>query len=366
MGIADDLLGKTLSGRGQSPRQWLVVEKVGTTPGNSPGFFSVSYKVADSDGKQAFLKASDLSKVLSADPADIVGVLADATQAHKFERDILDHCRGNRMDRVVTAVDYGSEHVVYNGVTDALFFLVFELAEGDLRSRIQKRVNFDLTWIVSALHDYAVSVSQLHGGEVYHNDIKPANALVFSAGERKIADLGRATTPLMHVPHGQGVCVGDKRFAAPEQLYGTKDRPSDVYEYYRAGDLYNLGSLAHYLITGSSVTQNIITRLRPEFRPLSHGGGWSDTVDQMIPHWVHHLSDILDELRQMPEETWDSMAVEEFENIIEFISSMCEPNWRARGDRKFLGKPNQYNLARQISRFDLSRTKLVVRAKGAE
>ncbi|UYY59513.1 protein kinase domain-containing protein [Sphingomonas sp. S2-65] len=308
------------------------------------------------------MKASDLSKVLGADPSDMVGNLLKATQAHQFERDILEHCFGNRMDRVVTALDFGNESVIHEGITDFLFFLVFELAEGDLRRRVSKRAEFDLLWIISALHEYCVGVSQLHRGEVFHNDIKPANALVFAGETQKIADLGRATTPLMSVAHDGGQCVGDRRFAPPEQIYALDSaiRADARFGFYRAGDLYNLGSLAHYLLTGTSVTDEIITRLKPEHRPLSSSGGWSDTVSLVLPYWQSAFADLLQEARAIADESWDEMAIEEFNFVVSLIAELCEPKWRERGDRRFIGKPNQYDLARYITRLDLARTKVII------
>lgn len=365
MGIADSLVGKTLKGRGRSPRTWEVYERVESIKGHSPGVFSVAYRCRDAGGNEAFLKASDLSKVLGQDPNDMVGNLLKATQAHQFERDILEHCYGNRMDRVVTALDFGNESIVHEGVTDFLFFLVFELAEGDLRRRVSKRAHFDLLWILSALHEYAVGVSQLHRGEVFHNDIKPANALGFPGESQKIADLGRATTPLLAVAHDGGQCVGDRRFAPPEQIYTLDEVVSadKRFEFYRAGDLYNLGSLAHYLLTGTSMTDEITSRLKPEHRPPYPDGGWRDGLSLILPYWDAAFADLLQEARTIPDENWSKVAIDELEYVVSLIGELCEPRWRERGDRRFIGKANQYDLARYITRLDLARTKVLVTQK---
>ena len=362
MGIADSLLGKTLRGHGRNAKSWNVYEQVASVKGQSPGVFSVAYRCRDDDGNEAFLKASDLSKVLGADPTDRVGNTLKATQAHQFEKDVLEHCYGNRMDRVVTALDFGNESIIHEGVVDFLFFLVFELAEGDLRRRVAKRAEFDLLWILSALHEYAVGVSQLHRGQVYHNDIKPANALVFPGETQKIADLGRATTPLMTVAHDYGQCVGDRRFAPPEQRYAL-DTPlarDDRFEFYRAGDLYNLGSLAHYLLTGTSVTDEIITRLNAEHRPPSSDGGWSDRLSLVLPFWDSAFANLLQEAETIADENWNDVAKEELVFIVSLITELCEPRWQKRGDKRFVGKPNQYDLARYITRLDLARSKVLV------
>lgn len=362
MGIADNLVGRDLKGRGRTPRTWSVYERLESKSG-TPGFFSVAYRCRDSEGNEAFLKATDLSKVLDADPDDLLGNIVKASTAHKFERDILEHCRGNRMDRVVTALDYGEENIVHDGKIDILLFLVFELAEGDLRHRIKKQAEFDLIWTFSALHEFAIGVSQLHGGEVYHNDIKPANALVFSDSTGKIADLGRATTPLMSVSHDSNQCAGDLRFAPPEQIYVPDFhlKMDDRFNFQRAGDLYNLGSLAHYLLTAVSVTQEITQRMRPEHRPPQHDGtGWLDGLSLVLPFWTDSFSQILEELNTVIADDWSPQMIEEFEFLKSMIIELCEPDWKKRGDKRFIGKSNQYNLARYITRLDLGRTRLLV------
>lgn len=368
MAIADDLLGLTLTGRGKEPREWYVHEKVSSSQGQTPGFFSVSYKCRDKNGYEAFLKASDISKVLSSNPNDMMTVLSDAIQAHRFERDVLDLCKGNSMDRVVTALDYGNENINHNGVSEFLFFLVFELAEGDLRNRITQRQSVDLIWTVTALHEYAVAVSQLHNGTIYHNDIKPANALVFPEGGNKIADLGRATTPLLPSAHEAYQCAGDQRFAPPEQLYAL-DQPiarTDMFDFQRAGDLYNLGSLCNYLLTGVSISQEIVRRLRIEHRPPFMNGGWRDKLSMIIPYWHSHLAEIVQETKSQLLENNSSTYSKEILFITGMISELCNPNWKDRGFRSTDKNSNKYDLARYISRLDLSRNRLMIGQKHAK
>src|SRR3546814_11361929 len=64
-----------------------------------------------------------------------------------------------------------------------------------------------------------VATSQLHSAFIAHNDIKPANALIFDKKIQKMADLGRATSEDFPAPHDVLNCAGDLRFAPPEQLY---------------------------------------------------------------------------------------------------------------------------------------------------
>lgn len=368
MGVADNLVGIVLTGQGTGDT-WTVTEKVAMSKGHTPGAFSVAYKCINSKGREAFLKASDLSKVLGADPMNIVGNILKATTAHDFEKQVLDHCRGNAMDRVVIAIDHGSQQSDYNGTIDVLFYLIFELAEGDLRKRVERRELLDLVWVVSTLHNFAVGVSQLHSGLIFHNDLKPANALIFGDQGSKIADLGRATTPLFKVAHDEDQCAGDCRFAPPEQLYpnNAQREQFDRFELFRAGDLYNLGSLAHYLLTGRSVTLGVVERLRPELRPRNafFGGGWTDTFDNVMPHWSAAFVDLMREASDVVPDDWSPFLKGEFDTLMKLIFSLCEPDVAARGFPSQIGRPNQFDLQRYISALDLQRRKLMIRAPRA-
>ena len=131
MAASEHLLGSTFVGS-RAGAHWTAVEKLQLLPNQSPGHFSVGYKVTDPNGRHAFMKASDLSMFNQPGRDALQSLLAAAT-AHDFERRVLERCRGNNMDRVVTAVDFGDAEFVHEGIRDRIFFLIFELANGDLR-----------------------------------------------------------------------------------------------------------------------------------------------------------------------------------------------------------------------------------------
>src|SRR3546814_9711900 len=97
--------------------------------GNTPGHFSVGYHVTSSDGHKAFMKTSALS--LTPGSGDLLHRITTIANAHTFERSVLDHCNGNNMDRVVTALASGDEQVAVDGNFDFIFFLIFKMAAGD-------------------------------------------------------------------------------------------------------------------------------------------------------------------------------------------------------------------------------------------
>lgn len=175
---AEQLLGLELSAG------WAVIERAPISPGRTGGHFSQGYIVESRSGQRAFLKALDFSKAMTeADPARALQPLIDA---FNFERDVLNRCKG--LDRVVRALADGSVQVADYPVQ----YLIFELANGDVRSQADLSKRFDLAWSLRALHHVATGLNQLHTNGIAHQDLKPSNVLVFENKVAKLADLGRA------------------------------------------------------------------------------------------------------------------------------------------------------------------------------
>ena len=94
---------------------WIVVERIDRPRKNTGGCFSVGYKVWHENGREAFLKVSDLD-LLTEQAGSIFERLKVAVETQTFERRILDYCRGNNMDRIVLAIDYGDKMIVHDGI----------------------------------------------------------------------------------------------------------------------------------------------------------------------------------------------------------------------------------------------------------
>lgn len=135
-GACSTLVGQELTGKkGQA---WKVIQKIERKKNSSGGRFSVGYLVEDSKGDKAFMKATDTS--LLAGASDPAAALQEATSEHLFERQILDFCQGSNMDKIVHAVDYGDTTIIHNSIREWVFFIIFELADGDSRSIIDKDI----------------------------------------------------------------------------------------------------------------------------------------------------------------------------------------------------------------------------------
>jgi serine/threonine protein kinase len=363
MSAAQNLVGKVLRGA-RGGAEWQVLEKVNLRPGVTPGAFSVGYVAESNSGQKAFLKASDLG-MFTRDGESFLEGLQRAVNAHAFERQILDHCHGNNMDRVVTALDYGDTEVFYHGTRDTVFFLVFEKADGDLRKHVESEQAADLLWCATALHNFFIAVAQLHGALIAHNDIKPGNALVFDKDLQKLGDLGRATSTLIPAPHDAFQCAGDSRFAPPEQLYpidlNCSHLPMETRRF--AGDLYNLGSITHYMITARMITPEIISGLRPEFRPRNMAGGSHDSYQAALPYWRTVFDSILAEARGAASVEFGDGVAREIDFLLSIICELCEPDPLRRGHpANRTGAQNPFGLERYISGLARTKERLAIKA----
>src|SRR5262245_19006301 len=122
------LTGLTLS------NGWKVVDEVRRGENCTGGTFSHCYRVVNGN-RDGFLKAFDFSSAMSA--ADIIARIKDLTSAYQYERTILEICREARLSKVVVAIDPGDVQVPgFDGVNGRVFYLIFELADGDIRGQV--------------------------------------------------------------------------------------------------------------------------------------------------------------------------------------------------------------------------------------
>lgn len=355
MGVASNLIGLELTGL-RRKSTWTVVEKLELDEEVTPGQFSVGYKVKSNDGQEAFLKASDCD-LLTNDDADFTGRMMAGLMRFDAEKRILEHCNGNNMDRVVTAIDYGNSLLVNDGVKEPLFFIVFELAHGDIRERVVGNSYPDLPWAVSAMHHLATAISQLHSGKVCHNDVKPANFLYYDFDTQKLADLGCATWESSIAMNDEKHDIGDPAHAPPEILYANSDPARKVLcsvDARKAADLYQLASLCLYLLTGRALTPAVSERLAVAHRPYSEGGGWSGTFEDVLPYWREAFGRTLDDIvvARIQTET-NPRKARAISEIAEVIKQLGEPDPALRGHpANRLGQQDRRSVARYIAKFD--------------
>jgi tetratricopeptide (TPR) repeat protein len=134
---------------------------------------------------------------------------------------------GFRHPRIVEVHDYGS--------CDGVAYYTMQLLDGCDLGRLAP-----LPWrdVCAAIRDVASGLSLLHARRMLYRDVNPRNLWRLRDGSIKIIDFGALTA------FGTaGEIVGTPPFVAPESLYGG--------ELDQRTDLYGLGALAYYLLTGA-------------------------------------------------------------------------------------------------------------------
>lgn len=317
---------------------WMVREKIKRLPEATGGQFSCSY-VVEKDGTNAFLKALDYTRAfLHPNTANILQAMAEA---YNHEKNLCLQCRDRHLSRIVRAIDTGSIHVDKSNPFTKVEYLIFELAEGDVRKQLESFDKFDNAWALRTLHQVAVGMKQLHMIGVAHQDIKPSNILTFPMEGSKIADLGCASFKEMPSPRDGFDFAGDGSYAPPELLYGHI--ATDWNKRRLACDMYLMGSLIVFFYTKSCMTALIDVNLDKEYN-------WKN--------WRGEYSVVLPFLYDAFGEAVNTFAISVNENVRESLKTMvtqlCEPDPALRGHpRDRIGHHNQFSLIRYISSLDL-------------
>lgn len=329
---------------------WTVLRKVDSQP-SSGGIFSVPYIVSDAKGREHFLKALDFSSAFAtSDPAR---ALQDMTSAYNHERDVLEHCKSRKLSHVVHAVTHGYAQVPsIPGVEGRVAYLIFELAESDVRRQVDEKSKLGCLLCLSVLNDVTLGLMQLHREAIAHQDLKSSNVLIYGGRACRIGDFGRSSRRGYAVWMDNLGVAGDKTYAPPEQLYTNLH--SDFVVRRIGCDLYLLGNLAAFLFSGVNITSAMLSRLDPSFHPSQ----WAGTYDQVLPHLQKAFAEVLADLNNNIDPVVKS-------DIVTLVSELCNPDLAKRGHRKGIGTYSQYSLERYKSFTDLllKRTTVTMRRK---
>lgn len=321
---------------GKKIGKWSVLSKRKKDASDSSGFFSSCYTVEDEQGKKAFLKAYNYQYAFGRH-AGSVDVLKLMTENFVYERDLLKFCSENRMRRVVTAIDNGE----YSEPEEILPvpYLVFEIADGSLKV-IDFVANPDLAWKLLAFHGALVGLSELHAKHIVHQDIKPSNILIFGQNYSKISDLGSATQLEKASNWCADLHVGDLRYAPIELLYRYCSPDWNTRRY--GADLFMMGGLLSYMVTGSNFLSLMVAHLPEALKPLSYGGTFIELKPYLMDAYYQSLEMIS---KDIPE----SIRTE----LVEVLSELSHPIPEERGNRPQLwGGVPRYSLIRYISKID--------------
>lgn len=156
-------------------------------------------------------------------------------------------------------------------------FLVMQYIRGsDLAGQLLERGRLEVEESCALLASVGAALTAVHAHGIVHRDVRPESVLCEQPGGRVLlADFGLAAFLATEEEPGEkittaGHIVTDLKYSAPEFLLGEEPTPSS--------DLYSLGVLAYYVLTGggpyeaSAVPGRVHSHLRePPVRLSSRG-----------------------------------------------------------------------------------------------
>lgn len=342
---AHNLLNRTLK------TGWFVLEKISKDHSATGSFFSVCYKVTK-DGYTCFLKAFDFAKFqqISESGKSVIDIISDMTAAFKYERDLSNYCKQKHVTKVAVVIDSGEEFLSEYSI-GIVPYLIFELADGDVRSQLDFSNKLDCAWKFYSLHDIAVGLQQLHNVNISHQDLKPSNILLFDK-ESKLGDLGRSMCKDIESQYNRLEYSGDYNYAPPEIMYNYYE--ADWTKRVFATDCYLLGSMIVFYFAGVSMSA-LLLKYIPD---LLRWERWRGTYEEIEPYIMKAFSDAIAEFEGVLNGSYFD------DEIKQMVEQLCFPIPSKRGhpkNRRSIG--SDYNLERYIAKLDLLRIKAEINVK---
>ena len=202
--------------------------------------------------------------------------------------------RFEREARIISSLCSPNTVQVYDfGVTeDGSFYTVMELLDGlDLETLVRRHGPVPPERAVFFLVQACESLAEAHARQLIHRDVKPANLIACRYGMDvdfiKVLDFGlvranRANEPGDTQLTADGLAAGTPAYISPELARG------DTHYDHRV-DLYGLGCVAHWLLTGKTVFKAanpmamLLKHVQEDARaPSSMGAPVPAALDQLV------------------------------------------------------------------------------------
>lgn len=179
--------------------------------------------------------------------------------AIKFIRSRANRKLGKRLvleRQLLARLDHPNIARIIDGGTlaDGQGFLVMEWIDGEDLTECRDRTADDGERCVALFLEIAAAVGHAHQRRVVHGDIKPANVRIAPDGRVRLLDFGVARL-ITEVPEPENLGAMTPAFSAPEQRSGE---PASTQT-----DIYALGALLRWMLTGDPGSEQVTTDFRP-------------------------------------------------------------------------------------------------------
>lgn len=342
---AESLTGLELDGG------WRVTSLCQKKPNATGSSFSVGYQCENKDGRKGFLKALDYSHALM--HPDRARILNGLTTAYLFEVELHQKCEQHRVTRVSRCIGSGSVPTS-SPTSHAVDYLIFELADSDIRAHLDAMTNADAVFTLRTLHHVATGLKQLHGAKMAHQDLKPSNVLVFGKEVgSKLGDMGRGWCSEVSGPYDNMPFAGDPSYAPIDIVYGAP-YPDPVHRRFGT-DMYHLGNLIAFLFSRTHINGLLARHVELSHRPRA----WAGTYVDVLPYLQVAFEKALDDIEaHVPTSIWPE--------IRGAIWECCQPDTSRRGHplNRHEGA-NPFSFERYLSLFDLLAYRLDIGKKKA-
>ena len=347
MSCAERMIGLTLDGG------WLVTERVSKS--STGGSFSVGYRAAHPDGRKVFVKAMDYTRAFMAVRSagmPMSDIMKKISGEYVFERDFSRRCKDLSLKRIAHAIESGSCEVDPTDILGRVDYLLFDLADGDVRAHLEAQVEFDAVFALRSLHQIASALFHLHSADMAHQDLKPSNSLLFGDAGTKVCDFGRSWSKDIKSPCDDYPVAGDSGYTPFELRFNAVPTSHDARRF--GCDMYQLGSMIVFFFAKATINGLINAHLVKGTRPISWGGSFAT----FLPYLKAAFGEALDDFaNQIPHE------LECFRSdLVTTVGQLCEPDPARRGhpaDRA----GQQYSLERYVSKLNLLAFKAETRIK---